>query len=141
MTYSSIAEWDRVRLTLDASYVVQPWLVGAEFRATVCASGVFAVARLVERRRGRSMWKDATTRFPRHVLANLNGITVGLGLPAIGFDIIRAGGKYHVLDVNVGPALAIHTHTERPRDLSDAYLDSWLSTPRTSRRQAHRIDS
>jgi hypothetical protein len=74
-------------------------------------------------------------------LADLNGITVGLGLPAVGFDIIRADGAYHVLDVNVGPGLAIHTHTERPRDLSDAYLDSWLSTPGTSRRQASGIDS
>lgn len=86
------------------------------------------------------MWSDATARFPRGVLADLLEVVRRLGVPAVGFDVVRVGVTFFVLDVNVNPALAIHEATGRPRALADAYLDAWLTllARRTAQRRAPR---
>jgi hypothetical protein len=80
----------------------------------------------VGRSGNKTLWRDVTERFPRRVLVELGSLTRALDVPGVGFDVIRDNGCHYLIDINVAPSLAIHKHTERPRDLSDAYLESWL---------------
>lgn len=115
-------------------WVVQPLLVGQEYRISVCADGTFAAAALIDRTGGRSgegpgdrsLWRDATPRFSRPLLTALLAVVTRLSAPGLGFDLLRIGRRWVLLDINVNPSLAIHLATDHPRNLAPAFLRSWL---------------
>lgn len=132
VAFRSAREWDRCRRALSRTMVLQPLLDGVEYRITVCHSGTYAAARLVGRRGRLTLWRDVRSiREP--LLEDLHRIVVTLGVPGLGFDVIRRGPRAYLIDVNAAPSLRIHLATDRPRDLVPAFLADWMAL--TSRRQ------
>lgn len=111
-------------------YVVQPLVEGTEYRVTICADGTFAVARLLARRSNRSQYLDDS--LPRDVVESLAEIVDDLGAPGVGFDVVRDGQTFWLLDANLSPSFAIHA-----RDLAPAYVASWLELSDRPRRRRH----
>ncbi|HEX9368593.1 MAG TPA: hypothetical protein VF921_18325 [Vicinamibacterales bacterium] len=93
---------------------------------TVCADGVFAAARLIARRRGRTQWRDVTSRFPVDRVSELQRLVKRLRVPGLGFDVIVSGRRYWLLDINAHPSLAVHELTAGRRDIASAFLQSWI---------------
>jgi hypothetical protein len=109
-----------------SDFVIQPFLVGAETRLTLCRDGTFAAGRLLEREASRSRWADTTDEVPHEWLVDLAAVLMQLQTPVIGVDVMQVEGIAHVLDVNVAPDIAIHLVTRTPRNLAGAVLDSWM---------------
>lgn len=117
--YHTPAEFEHIRAHAGhKQLVLQPLLCGFEFRATVFADGKFAVARLVDRDGAYALWKDVSTSFPPRVVDALARIVRHLNQCFIGFDLIQAGKKYYLIDINCGPSLYIHLATTPSYDLS-----------------------
>jgi hypothetical protein len=121
--YRTVAAFRALKARLRRGFVVQPLLEGIEFRVTACADGTFAAARVGN---SRSVWRDASTTFPRGDVKALVGIVRALEAPGAGFDIISSAGRSTVLDINLAPFLPLHCWTDRPRDLVPSYLRSWF---------------
>jgi hypothetical protein len=122
----SEATWRRFLAGRPRGYVVQPLLKGTEYRVTVCADGVFAAARMESRRGGLIKWRDVTGRFPLAVVSELQRLVRRLRLPGAGFDLIVAGRRCWLLDVNAHPSLAVHVATAGRRDIASAFLRNWI---------------
>lgn len=103
-------------------YVVQPLVVGTEYRITLCADGTFAAALLLARRGMKACYVDVGP--PRWILPPLAEILEVLGVPGAGFDLIGSKREFWLLDINLSPSFAVHS-----RDLVSAYLASWMDTP------------
>lgn len=134
IAFATRAEYERIRRRLTGRMVIQPLLSGTEYTATLCINGAFAVARLVARQGHRTLWRDATLRFPKAELQALLRVVRRLGVGGAGFDLMRTRAGLVVLDVNVVPALGVHRATERPRALARAYFESWIATTAPERR-------
>lgn len=113
----------------DEDWVVQPFILGVEYRVSLCRNGAYAAAQLMERLGRASRWRDVSEEFPKSWLPDLHGILEMLEVPIIGADILLVGpDRAHVIDVNTAPDIAIHLATQSPRDLSSAIVESWNGT-------------
>jgi hypothetical protein len=135
--FSSERQWSAIwksQARDERTMVVQPFLGGQEYRVTVTRTGDFAVAALLGRRGRLTRWRDATRGFAPGVIEDVWRIGQRCASPVIGADVLVGDTGAVLIDVNLGPSIAIHLMTDRPRELAPAVLAAWLDMKAAKRR-------
>jgi hypothetical protein len=128
--FRSVEQWNAARRPIRAAHVLQPLLRGREYRATVCYTGAYAVARLSVQRAGIGKWRDAPHALNENSVRDLQRIVNLLSVPVLGADLIKTRDALYLVDINLTPSLGIHLATNRPRDMATHVLESIISLTR-----------